>query len=709
MGQIWVREFTGGLDTRRLPEATSGATLIKAVDGHINRGGEFEQRAAFVPSFSLPAGTVGLAYDKTQIIVFGSAAAPALPVGVGYHRLQHPTNSNVSLKRVLSWDRFAGKIYAIGEFSDGSRFHFYDGVVDEDWFSSRARGSISVVSGQIAPGVAPTAKITSGAYGTTEHPLTVASIRINGVEVLKSAIPGSLSWVAKAINDADIPYSAVRYATSGGVAEHVIVTAEDKSAALNGKTVVVTRGSGYGTFSATPFAGGVDPLASKLTGLTVNGVELLASPIEWVSGDSATAFAARLATAVNNHVTTPQYVAIASGGVLTLVAGDAPPTGSGYVIHYTTAASLAMTGDGAVLTIPPSGSGLSYEPGQFVRTIKSKVYALADSVMHFSGVKSPTKWFTLTEKPDSGAAGAGFIDMATEAANSDALKAIAKYQQYIVVFGEEVAQIWYVDPDPTLNKVTQVLENTGTIAGRSVTQVGDADLYYLDVSGVRSLRARNASVSAATADIGIPVDTLINAKVAQLTSDEIARVIGLVEPRDGRFWLIVKDQVFVFSYFPGSKISAWTTYNLSYFDNTGASTPFAAEDAVVFRRRVYVRSGDNIFAYGGTGHDVEYDEVESEAWTPYLDGKDPARKKHLMGVDLAGRGNWQISLAVQPKAIDSSEVIARTNFTTYNGGMIPANGEASHVSLRFKRYKGGEKPAVVSSAIVHVQGDADAD
>src|SRR5206468_3229300 len=64
MGSIWVKEFTGGLDTRRLPETSPGGTLVKAIDGHINRGGEFEQRAAFVPVFPLPKGTVGLAFTK---------------------------------------------------------------------------------------------------------------------------------------------------------------------------------------------------------------------------------------------------------------------------------------------------------------------------------------------------------------------------------------------------------------------------------------------------------------------------------------------------------------------------------------------------------------------------------------------------------------------------------------------------------------------
>ena len=109
MGTIWVREFTGGLDTRRMPATTSGGVLIKAVDGHINRGGEFEKRAAFVHKYRLPANvTKGLAAGKSGLFVFGDAAPPTMPSGVTYQRLQHPDGST-ALSRVLSYDLYAGK------------------------------------------------------------------------------------------------------------------------------------------------------------------------------------------------------------------------------------------------------------------------------------------------------------------------------------------------------------------------------------------------------------------------------------------------------------------------------------------------------------------------------------------------------------------------------------------------------------------------
>ena len=81
MGTIWVKEFTGGLDVRRLPETTPGGVLVRGADGHITRGGEFEKRAAFVKAYNNLTGTVGLARTSTGLVVFGNAPRPFLPAG----------------------------------------------------------------------------------------------------------------------------------------------------------------------------------------------------------------------------------------------------------------------------------------------------------------------------------------------------------------------------------------------------------------------------------------------------------------------------------------------------------------------------------------------------------------------------------------------------------------------------------------------------
>ena len=109
MGTIWVREFTGGLDARRLPETSAGGTLIRAKDCHINRGGEVEQRADFLKLYSAPLNaTVGLAADRNGLVVFKVAQVPlqqqVLPFGVTGDPLAVP----LELRVVLGQQQQAG-------------------------------------------------------------------------------------------------------------------------------------------------------------------------------------------------------------------------------------------------------------------------------------------------------------------------------------------------------------------------------------------------------------------------------------------------------------------------------------------------------------------------------------------------------------------------------------------------------------------------
>ena len=144
MGIIWVREFKSGLDTRRMAEAAAPGVLTRANNGHITRGGEFEQRAAFVPTYTLPDGTVGLLALNTGLLTFGSGVTPAgMSVGVSYQRLQH-TDGATALARILSADLYRGLPYVVGEFADGAIFHFYDGARVTDWYDGRSRATFTI-------------------------------------------------------------------------------------------------------------------------------------------------------------------------------------------------------------------------------------------------------------------------------------------------------------------------------------------------------------------------------------------------------------------------------------------------------------------------------------------------------------------------------------------------------------------------------------
>lgn len=813
MGTIAVIEFTGGLDTRRMPEATSGGVLIKANNGHITRGGEFEQRAAFVLAYELPEGTVAMTATPAGLVVFGHTTEPVgIPVGVTYQRLEHPTPAT-ALVRVLSTDLYAGKIYAVGEFADGSIHHYYDGVLVTDWFDGRARATFEVTGGGVdiavpavgsfditagtagsaavsatgsfavtggtsgvgneitdvlvdgvdvlgatvahtgnntttaaniaaqitsntsspnytAVAVSGTVTITAVTPGTAANGRVVdpnatgdvtfgsivdmadgaaavvndiTSVTIDGVEVLGATVnhTGTNSTTATAVAAQITTYVSIPDYTATADGQTVTIVAAVAGSAPNGKVIVPTDVGDVTTANIVNMADGADIVTSTVSDIKINGVSVISAPVSWVDSNEDTAVA--LAAAINSFTSTPDYTATSVGPSVSIAATDPGPAPNGFVVNFTLTNGFDVTPDSLTMA-DGADSATAYQPGEFVKTLGKKEYSVSGPNLHFSGIQEPTKWTT-------DAVGAGFIDMSTESAGSEALTALARYQNFLAVFASRVIQIWFIDPDPELNRQAQVLSNTGTESPRSVTAFGDADIFYLDESGLRSLRARDSSNSAATTDIGVPVDNLITAKLATLNDNERRLVIGLIEPGNGRFWLIMKDQIFVFSFFTGAKVSAWSTYDTSYLDEDDETVAFDVDDAAVFSRRVYLRSGDNIFVYGGLG-DATYDATVAEAWLPSLDANDPTRKKQMQGIDIALRGIWEAAAAMDPTNELAEDKIGVFDQTTYNlDGAMPFFHQATHVSLRFR--SSGTNPAGgahrLGACVVHYTASDDDD
>jgi len=575
MGTIWIKEFTGGLDAQRLTETISGGVLIKASNGHITSGGDFEKRAAFALEYTLPAAaSKGIAADRTSVYVFGHDAAPSLPSGISYQRLQHP-DGVTALDKVLDVELNAGKLYVVGQFVDGSIYHFYDGTRVTDWFDGRARASFEV--------------------------------------------------------------------TGGGVTSTIDIK--------------------------------------------VNGITLMSAVVTWATSNEATATA--IAAAINSNTSSPDYTATAVGVRVNIIAATAGAASNGFAVTFTLVNSFTVSvPTGLVLANGADGSG-TFQPGTYAKTFGSRLLSVSGPNFHLSGIKAPTKWTTETT-------GAGFIDMSSVAAGLEQLVAVAKYQEYVAIFAESATQIHYVESDPANSRPIQTLENTGTKYASSVVKFGDNDLFYVD-GGVRSLKARDASNAASTTDIGVPIDPLVRAALDALTDADTTRVIGVIEPSQKRAWIIIKDIIFVFSYFAGARVSAWSTY----------SPGFTVDAVTIFNRRVYLRSGDNIYVYGGLGSTLEYDATVAEAWLPYLDAGDPTRTKNWTAIDAALTGKWAVGYAMQPTdptVEDDGPTIVKTS---YNQDRLPAIGASTHLSVRFR--SSGTGAAKLGACVVHFEGEADED
>lgn len=688
MGTIWLKDVKGGLDSRRLPETLPGGTAIRANDGHVNRGGEFEQRAAFVSTYTLPAGqTVGLGFGQSSLYVFGSAPPPAMPKGVTYQRLQHP-DGITPINRVLSFDLFATKIYVVAEFTDGTLYHFYDGTIVTDWQDGRARVPFQVTGGGIQPATPATGSftVTGGSAGILN---TFADVQINGVSILGVPVQhtGNNSTTAAAVAAQINAFVSAPDYTAVAVGAVINISTALTGTAGNGLLPVLVMTGDVAAGGIAALSGGTISAPSQLADLTVNGVSIVGGPIDWTTDNATTA--AAIADSINTYASVPDYTATVVGNKVNLLAVDAGTAQNGFVVNFTLLRNFAVTPNAGVVLANGLAPGSVFQSGTFAKTIGSKMYVAAQQFLNFSAIKNPIGFQTIPANT-----GAGFIDMSTQAAGSEIVQAIGKYLSFLAVFAERVTQIWFYDPDPTLNKQTQILSNVGTLSPRSVTPYGDSDLFFLDETGVRSLKSRTISTVASTSDIGVAIDTLIVAKLANMTTLQRSKIIGLIEPSAGRFWLLFPDQIFVFSRFEGSQISAWSTYTPAV-----NNVAFNVDDATVFKKKVWVRSGDTIYAFGGVGTAVAYDTTSPELWLPYLDADAPTITKDFKTVDVACQGTWLITAGMEPTNINATDIVATVNATTYSGDNIPFEHSSTHVSLRFKGVGAGFK--VLSAAAIN--------
>jgi hypothetical protein len=152
-----INGFKYGLDTRKDVLSSQPGTLVTLENAYVNQGAEIQKRAAFVLFADVSAldtlgdaGTFGIESTSSGIVVFGSALvfgttpsqsqpvlASAMPSGVTYQQLKHPTlvnDSSESYSRTLHRmtqlvfsENYNGLAFACAKFADGRKFFYYDG------------------------------------------------------------------------------------------------------------------------------------------------------------------------------------------------------------------------------------------------------------------------------------------------------------------------------------------------------------------------------------------------------------------------------------------------------------------------------------------------------------------------------------------------------------------------------------------------------
>jgi hypothetical protein len=664
MPYLSISNFEYGMDRRRPQDSGVPGTLWILKNGVISRGGDVVGAKKFVEEYTLPEGTHGMALTNGQPYVFGEGADPGVPPGVIY---QQVATGGSSVVRILDAKPFDGLMYVVAEYDDGSIFHFYDGTRVTGWDTLAGdNSSFEQVADYLAR------KLEAGG--------TVRCVVSGNLIIITAKEAGTAYTITTATVEANAENpTAVDTELTANVAEVEEV--------LSTGTVQVTGGAQGGS--------------NRITSVTVDGTELLQVPVPWVNSNASTAVS--LSNGINNNSETSGYTAEASGSTVTISA--APGTGTtpnGFVVVSTTT-GVVTTADGnmsggvdyvapvaQVYSVAISGDTFDYEDawhitidgttykstgmaaamGTSVFVFKSRMWSTSGSLLRYCVLNDASDWTTTT----SPATDAGFINISSVTEGARRLIGLAKYNGMLAIFSSEVITLYTISTDATENEFFDTLESTGALAPRCIVGYGNTDVYYLDNNGIRSIRARQSTDSPFVSDVGSAFDDFVQEIMRDSNADEIDRAVAAIEPVDGRYMLAIGGKIVVLSYFPASKITAW-----SYFEPGFTVTDFARHG-----RNLYVREGDVIRVYGGFDGNIYPDEDETPVLveTPFTTANDPAGRKDLQGFDAALDGDWVTKVLPDPTDPDKEIDVGVINRTTYANQDAKLPGKSTHVAFR---------------------------
>ena len=663
-----VKSFERGIDTRKLIDTTEAGALLEGRDCHITLGGELEKRAAFVVVDTLPATTVGLWVTEGRVYhTWGDAAtAPVgLPAGTIYHSIPEPVHPadpaavppvpetpGTPLAQIRSVEEFNGGLYVIAQYEDDHFVHW--------WWSGGADIPVVVKEPEV---------VDDGSGGVVTPPTTgptykpQVTVQFLPAIYLSGSPPADmhLYWIYLVS-----PTTTYNFGPTGTIDAYMLMT------------------------------------ATGLTGGRPSGDESVPYP-----ADGGDLMAALIMAQVNGTVTTPRVQCQATGNSVQFWVDVVGTLYNGWKLEIRTSATRTMPPGNGPFTFsggiapppappgppppppPPSDVGQPVQKGYFAIAHNYRMFCVNGSMLNFSAPKDPTEWNNFAKN-------AGFIDHSMIANRAPVLTSMADYGGDLAVFGKRHIFIWHIGELPGGDAAgagdfkRQTIHGTGTFAPHSATPWGQSDVMYLDTSGIRSLRARDSSEQAFSADIGTMIDSLVRAQVALMTDDDkLYHIWGIVEPRAGRLWMAIRDKIFVLSFYPSSRISAWTWY-----DATTAPVDMmnSSDDSV------YWRSGNNIVVYGGVDGDT-YDATEGLARIPYIDGGKPATHKNWTGFDAAIYGTWQVRGSFDPTIPAALDLLANITKSTYQQQKIAVNGESPAISLELTTTFVG--PAKIGNAALH--------
>ena len=313
--------------------------------------------------------------------------------------------------------------------------------------------------------------------------------------------------------------------------------------------------------------------------------------------------------------------------------------------------------------------------------LASKIFAVgagAGDVVRYCKTGAPRDWTTAND--------AGFLPTGLNSRGDRATNALGTYQNKLVALSKDGAQVWLVDPDPTLMKLEDTVENVGTSFARTVANVA-GDLLFLSDYGFRSITTLQLTDSLADVDVGSPIDALVRPET---------KVPGITPKSHyfygtGQYICAIGNRLFVYSISRTAKIAAWSQYFI----------PTAVDAFAELGQELYIRAGDAVYKLDPAATTDDGTQFEVLIDLPYMDFKKPGSEKLITGVDVVIEGRCEFSIGFDARDPDAFTSPVKVKGNTRPGGTIPVECVGTEFSLRFRNYD--NKPFRVDAVTVYFE------
>lgn len=337
----------------------------------------------------------------------------------------------------------------------------------------------------------------------------------------------------------------------------------------------------------------------------------------------------------------------------------------GVAINTTTAGSGVHTGTTATYISDPN---CPHTNG--ITKAASRVFAPSAENARYTAAGNARDWTTASD--------AGFLPAGLQQDTKGTVKACGTFQDSLVVFFDDSAQIWAVAVDPTANAISKRIFGVGTVEPISLASFFN-DLVFLSPFGFRSMTVQAQTNRIDDSDVGVPVDSLVKLDIETLagTTDPEA-VLGVWIAEFGQYWAFMdlgsSTKVWVYTFSRSSKIACWSEYFL----------PIEVKAVTTRAGKVYLRSADSLYEADPAQYTDNNTLINVEIQMAFQDAKSPGVAKQVYGADYVTEGTPSVSFKYDPRDISKESIPMVIPGDTRPGDVMPVEIVAPAIAPVFR-------------------------